>query len=161
MRIKRPDRKNSLSIIEASERDMKFTRQLGERVVEAYMRDSVISSTHVLAWTAFELLARQRPDPDFYRFLRETAYEGSVPMVEFYRAVERTLKKVRILADQNQMQLAATPSSGEVESVVEKGLRLFGSYHTKAALERRGDRLFPGDVNLLYYYRNRLWGYPL
>ena len=71
------------------------------------------------------------------------------------------MRKVRGLEEQGHIQLASTPKSGDVDAVVEHGLKLFGSYHTRPALKRRGDRLFPEDVNLLYYYRNRLWGFDL
>ena len=35
------------------------------------------------------------------------------------------------------------------------------SYHRRPAVERRGDRLFHVDRNLLLYYRNRLAGHDL
>lgn len=142
-------------------RDAQYTTELGDAVVDAFMRDSVIASTHILAWSVFEYLRRKHPDPDFYRFLRLSAYQASIPMIDIYREVEQTLKAVRAMEGQDRLKLALTPRSKDAEEVVNRALRFFGCYHTHHAVERRGDRLFPTDMNLIYYYRNRLWGYGL
>ncbi len=143
------------------DRDAQYCRELGRKVVDAFMEDSIIFSTHVLAWTVFRMLRKKHPDPDFYRFLRQSGYESSLPMVDVYRAVERNLVHLREFAQVGRFRLAKTPAGEGAEEVVDRALRLFGCYHKRPVLERRGDRLFPVDMNLLYYYRNRLWGYGL
>ena len=142
-------------------RDKEFTRQLGQKVTQAYTRDSVIFSSHVLAWTVFEKLREIHADTDFYRFLRTGAQGTSLPMVDVYRHVDLTLFNIRRMADQGKMRLSPLCADSHSEDVVGHAIKLFGSYHTRPALERKGDRLFPVDLNLLYYYRNRLWGYGL
>jgi len=122
------------------------------------MKNNVVSPTNIIAWTVFEMIRRQRPDPDFYRFLRETAYDISLPMVDVYRQTGKTLKKVKELEAQGKIKIFP---GEDAEMVVNKALKLFSCYHTKPAFERRGDRLFPVDMNLVYYYRNRLWNYGL
>jgi glycerol-3-phosphate O-acyltransferase len=142
-------------------RDAEFTRELGRKVVDSYMRDTVVFSTHLLAWTVFEKLRRLAPDADFYRFLRSGADGISLPMVEVYQDVEKTLSQVRVLADSGRIKLSESEAQDKTQAVVDRALALFGCYHTKPVVQRRGDRLFPMDMNLLYYYRNRLWGYGL
>jgi glycerol-3-phosphate O-acyltransferase len=142
-------------------RDQVFTRNLADNIVEQYKKYSVISSTHILAWTAFELARKQNPDPDFYRFLRDASVDTSFPMVEIYKELDKTLDVVKKMEAQGRLILSSTPHDGDASEVLDKALKLFSSYHTKPALERRGDRLFPEDMNLLYFYRNRLWGYGL
>ena len=140
-------------------RDAEYTRQLGRKVVKAFMRNTIISSSHLLAWTVFEILRRKNPDPDFYRFLRHSAYDASIPMVEIYREVENTRTAVKVLAERGSLRLSDGLARKSVEDLVDRGLALLGAYHTKPVLERRGDRLFPADMELVYYYRNRLWGF--
>jgi glycerol-3-phosphate O-acyltransferase len=142
-------------------RDAEFTREVGNKVVDAFQRDTVISSTNIAAWTVFEKLRRLSPDPDFYRFLRTGADGVSIPMTEVYQDVEKTLKAVRLLEQRGKLRLSESGKRADAQVVVDKALALFGSYHTKPALQRHGDRMFPKDMNLLYYYRNRLWGYGL
>ena len=146
---------------EDKKRNNEYTRELGQKIVESYKCCNVISPTHVLAWTVFELLKKRSNDADFYRFLRETSYEQSIPMIEIYKKVEEVLKKIKIIESKEGINLSGLASLSDVTEVVDKALRLFGSYHTKAACKRKGDRLFPRDMNLLYYYRNRLSGYNL
>lgn len=62
--------------------------------------------------------------------------------------------------------LGHAPRLGEelekpAESIIDDALRAFGTYHTRPAAVRRGDRVFHEDRNLLYYYSNRLRGYDL
>ncbi len=38
-------------------------------------------------------------------------------------------------------------------------IKHFSTYHQTAALTRKGDRIFPTDRSLLFYYSNRLEGY--
>ncbi len=148
-------------IISEPMRDAQYTRDLASKLTQSLATDSVISSTHVLAWTVFQKLLDIKPDPDFYRFLRQTAAEASLPMPTVYRSTDQTLSQLRNLEKLGEIKLAETPLNRSAQDVVDRALRLFGSYHFKPVLERRGDRLFVGDMNLLYYYRNRLWGYEL
>ncbi len=142
-------------------RDMQYTRELGQRVVDTFAKESVISSTHILAWTVFQHLLRDQRDPDFYRFLRQAAVDASLPMVEVYRMVKRVSGKLRNMEKAGRLKLSGGAGTGDETEIVDRALNLFDSYHIKPVLERRGDRLFVGDMNLLYYYRNRLWGYDL
>lgn len=144
-----------------ADRNAEFTRLLGARVVDAFMADTLVFSTNVLAWTVFERLRAESSDRDFYRFLRSAAYEITLPMTEVYRDVDRTLGLVRRLASEGRLRASDAVAHADAETIVAKALRLFGCYHTRPVLERHGDRLFPTDMNLLYFYRNRLWGYGL
>ena len=61
--------------------------------------------------------------------------------------------------ERNWLLLVVTLASAD--DVVTDGLRHFAIYHTRAAAERRGDRVFPTDRALLFYYQNRLEGFGL
>ncbi|RJO68501.1 MAG: hypothetical protein C4523_07675 [Myxococcales bacterium] len=148
-------------LAEDGARDAEFTRLLGEAIIDAFHRDTMIYPTHVVGWTIFENLRRRQPDPDFYRFLRQTGRDASLPMAEAYRAVDRTLAALGRLAERSRLRLAEPSKTDGAPEAIDRALKLFGCYHKRPATERRGDRLFPGDMNLLYYYRNRLWGYDL
>ena len=55
-------------------------------------------------------------------------------------------------------EFALCPPTTEV---IADALRHFGVYHSRPAAVRRGDRVFADEMNLLYYYRNRLHGYGI
>jgi glycerol-3-phosphate O-acyltransferase len=149
------------TLVEDRQRDQIYTQLLGQTIGEAFKQETVVFSTHVLAWTVFGELYRRRRDRDFYRFLRETAYEISLPMVEVYEKTAAVMAQVKKRAGQNRLQLGSALDTATPEEVVDKALRLFACYHEKPIVTRKGDRLVPGDMNLLYYYRNRLWGMGL
>ena len=64
-------------------------------------------------------------------------------------------------SNQGMIKSGETVAGGDPTAIISDALRHFGSYHTHPVLERRGDRVFPGEMNLLLYYHNRLEGYGL
>lgn len=143
------------------QRDAEYTREVGERVAEAFARDNVIQSTHVTARAIFGLLRRQNPDVELVRLLRAGAPREDVDLRSVYEETERLLSELRGLAARGGIRLGPYVQSGTAEEVVADGLRHFAIYHTTPAATRRGDRIFPTDRALLFYYSNRLEGYRL
>jgi hypothetical protein len=73
--------------------------------------------------------------------------------------VERTLAAIAELG--TRPRLGSELQQGDTLDIIADALRYFGTYHTQPAAIRRGDRVFPKDMKLLYYYGNRLRGYEL
>ncbi|MBI4575024.1 MAG: 1-acyl-sn-glycerol-3-phosphate acyltransferase [Planctomycetes bacterium] len=143
------------------QRDAEYTRELGLAVVRQFARHNVGLATHLLAYSAWRMLRARRPGVDLYRFLRTTVAEDSLPMGELARDLERLLAEVRGLEDRGEIRLDPRLPRGDPQAVADEGLRGFGTYHTRAALYRRGDRVHPAHMELVLYYRNRLAGYGL
>ncbi len=80
-------------------------------------------------------------------------------MAEVHAEVRRVLDAVRGLADGPALE--GVVSHGDVPEIVNDALKHFAIYHTHDAAERRGDRVFHHDRNLLLFYGNRLRGYDL
>jgi len=140
-------------------RDAEYTRMLGARIVEAYRRDSVALPSSVLAFAVLELLRARRPQLDIYRLLRELGPETGVSVSAVHEEVDRLLRELRLLEAAGSIRLG--PDTGDAGRVVLRGLKTFGTYHTTAVLERRGEEVVVGDPSLLFFYRNRLEGYGL
>jgi len=138
-----------------------LTRRLGSAVIDSLCRDATFLSTQLLAFTVFGLLRARSRDCDLFRFLRSARELGGVPLDDVYPALERLKLGVAELSAKGTLGADPVPLGFEPEQVVPDGLRYFGTYHTEPVLARRGDRLFPGEATLLYYYRNRLGGYGL
>ena len=142
-------------------RDAEYTRELGERLVDAYARDNVVQSTQLTAHAALLLLRHKNNTIDLMRLLRAGGKVDDLPLLELYAEVERELSELRGLMQPGGVRLAPILESGSAVDVVADGLRHFSIYHTRAALTRKGDRVFPTDRSLLFYYSNRLEGYRL
>jgi glycerol-3-phosphate O-acyltransferase len=142
-------------------RNEETTRRLGEAVIRSLCRDATFLSTQLLAFAVFGLLRARALDRDIFRFLRTARELGGVPLDDVYPARERLKLGLAELSAKGALGPAPAPLGFDPEQVVPNGLRYFGTYHAEPVLSRRGDRLFPGDLTLLYYYRNRLAGFGL
>jgi glycerol-3-phosphate O-acyltransferase len=149
------------AIVIDAQRDGEFTRQVGERLVAAYARDTVVQATHLTAHAALLLLRRANPQVDLVRLLRAGGRVDELALLDVYREIDRELVELRALAERGGIRLAPTLLTGNADDVVAEGLSHFACYHTRAALTRRGDRLMPTDRPLLFYYSNRLEGFRL
>jgi glycerol-3-phosphate O-acyltransferase len=143
------------------DRDAQYTRELGDAVARAFRQHAVLWSTHVVAFATFRLFRARNPELDLYRLLRTGGSDDSLPLADLYVLVDRALEELRVRASKGLIRLATVVERASVTDVVADALRMFGTYHTHPALVRRGDRLFSEDMNLLYYYHNRLTGLGL
>jgi glycerol-3-phosphate O-acyltransferase len=143
------------------QRDEEYTREVGERVSEAFLQDTVLQTTHVTARALFDLLRRQNPEVDLMRLLRAGGPREEMSLGEVYDVADRLLLELRAFAAAGRVRLAPLVMSGTAEDVVTSGLSHFSIYHRTPAATRRGDRVFPTDRALLFYYQNRLEGYRL
>lgn len=143
------------------DRDSEYTRELGEKIVEAYGRDTVIYSTNVTARAIFGVLRKRNPKMTLLRLLRTGGSEEDLELSAVYRETDRLLSDLRALAKEGRIRLDTLLENAAPEDVVSDGLSKFAIFHTRAAAMRRGDRIVPSDRNLLLYYQNRLEGYGL
>jgi glycerol-3-phosphate O-acyltransferase len=147
------------------QRDAEFTREVGERVTEAYARDTVVQPTHVTAHALLKLLRAQNPQTDLMRLLRGEGRVEDIELRALYAEVTRVLAELEGLAARGGVRLQPTVARAAAqrdgEDVVAEGLRHFAIYHLRRAAYRRGDRVASQDRALLFYYANRLEGYRL
>lgn len=144
-----------------SQRDTEYTREAGRAVVHSLRQDATFLSTNLLAFATFCLLRARGLDRNFFRFLRTADELGGVPLDEVYLALERLRNALQKQVEAGKLGTTPVPFGFDPQTVVADGLKYFGTYHTHEVLARRGDRLFPGDMKLLFYYHNRLTGYGL
>lgn len=147
--------------VQVPQRDRIYTEEAGKAVAAAFRADNVVLSTNLVAFTLFQMLRRRHAQMDLYRLLR-TAGDGSgVEFGVLATAVRDVTDQIRVLASAGQIQLDDAINSDAADEVVTDALRHFGTYHESLVMRRRGDRIFPEDMNLLLYYHNRLTGYGL
>ena len=144
-----------------AQRDAEYTREVGSRLVRAYLADNVVYATHLLARAMWRRLRQQNPGLDLFRLLRSGGRERDVELRVALHEIAGLLDQLRGLAADHRIRLDAVLQNGDAEAVLRDGLRHFAIYHTTPAVQRRGDRLFAVDRNLLLYYANRLDGYDL
>ncbi len=81
-------------------------------------------------------------------------------MIIFKQVVERVITHLRSLESQNKIKLAPHFDL-PIDEFLEHGMKNIGIYHTEEAITIHKDIVSSEDLNLLYFYHNRLTGYHL
>jgi glycerol-3-phosphate O-acyltransferase len=141
-------------------RDAEYTRELGERIVDAFKRDTVVMATHVVAAAAFERLRRAVGKADLFAVLRHRD-DVTVPRAELAEDVDVMLERIATLEEKGAIVMAPALKGKRGDVVVGDALRAFAGYHTQEVLAPRGNELVLRDTRLLFYYQNRLAAHGL
>jgi len=147
-------------------RDVQYTRELGEAIVDAFLRDTVVMPTHLVAWCAFQELRKgvgrgaaaneaDRGGRDIFAMLRAQD-DVLVPRAELALSVERTRDRLKDLESRGRVVLLPRLARASGREILDEALRAFSGYHTTPVLEARGDALLLVDTRLIFYYQNRL-----
>jgi glycerol-3-phosphate O-acyltransferase len=141
-------------------RDAEYTRELGERIVDSFKRDTVIMATHVVAACAFERLRRAVGKADLFAVLRHRD-DVAVSRAELAEDVDVMIARLGLLEDRGEIVTAPTLKGKRGDLAVDDALRAFAGYHTQEVLAPRGSELVLRDTRLLFYYQNRLAAHGL
>lgn len=147
------------------QRDQEYTRELGTRLVERFHRENTVLTSHLVAFALFETLRTKYADLDLYRFLRLSLDQRSLYLPDFLSAAGAIHAHLLALADRGQVYLSAELKSMQARTDariwVEDGITKLGVMHEASVVKVEEDVVWTEDMNLLYYYRNRLAGYGL
>jgi glycerol-3-phosphate O-acyltransferase len=141
-------------------RDAEYTRELGERIVDAFRRETVVMATHIVATCAFERLRRAVGKADLFAVLRHRD-DVTVPRSELAEDVDLMLDRVAAMEEVGEIVMAPSLRGKRGDAVLDDALRAFAGYHTQEVLTPRGSELVLRDTRLLFYYQNRLAAHGL
>ncbi len=144
-----------------AQRDAEYTRMLGRRVVDRYHIENHVFSSHLVAFVAFEILKKRRPELDLYGILRLPEEDRQISLAEFGGVIERVLNQLRQLVNAGRVHLAEHMTNSP-QTIIDHGVKNLGIYHAKRPLKYSGEHVLTSDnLDLLFYYHNRLVGYEL
>jgi glycerol-3-phosphate O-acyltransferase len=143
------------------QREGEYTRMLAAKIVTEYHRINRVFASHLVAFVAFEMFLKQHPKLDLFGVLRLPEEELEIPYEEFRAAFKRVRKEIYQMKDDNKIN-HATHLKGKTDLVIRRGLDNVGIFHLRrpVLLNKKGN-VVTQDLNLLYYYHNRLVGYGL
>jgi len=143
------------------QREDEYTRMLSNRIVEEFHRINKVFASHLVAFTAFEIFKKRFRKLDLYNLLRLPEEDLTIDQTEFTKVFNQLLRQVHTL--HNEGKVGISPYlTGAPEEIIEHGLNNVGMYHAKRPLIRTPEGTFTTqDLNLLFYYHNRLEGYNL
>jgi len=148
-------------LTEDLQRESEYTRMLGDEVRKRFYRENIILSSHLIAFVAFEILNKKHRRLDLYGLLRLPKEDRIIPYNQFLKVLQNVQNHLLAMESNEQVRLS-NYVMGDVEKLIQDGLQNIGIYHPKQALKRNkeGD-ITSENMNLLYFYHNRLKGYDL
>ena len=149
--------------IEANrQRESVYTRKLAEKVVENYERYYVVLTSHLVAYTAFQILRKMHPSMDLYAILRLPVDMLSIPMPLFRKTYLTILDVLKDMEAHQQIRLQDELHQLEPDEMIRNGVKYLGSFHAVWPLKfGTKDNIIARNPMLVYYYHNRLSGFHI
>jgi glycerol-3-phosphate O-acyltransferase len=143
------------------QREDQYTRMLSQKIVSEYHRINRVFASHLVAFVAFEMWQRRHPKLDLFGLLRLPEEDLQLPYEEFRATCKKVRKEIYLLKDEGKVN-NATHLKGKIDLVIRHGMENAGIFHLRRPLlfNKEGN-IITQDLNLLYYYHNRLVGYDL
>ncbi|UZD20979.1 1-acyl-sn-glycerol-3-phosphate acyltransferase [Algoriphagus halophytocola] len=143
------------------QREEEYTYMLGKRIVEEFHKINRVFNSHLVAFTAFELIKKKNKKLDLFDLLRLPEEDISIDFQEFKGACEMVLKKILELKSQGLINTAPHLSQ-PMDELMKQGIENVGMYHAKRPIvQGKSGDIGTDDMSLLYFYHNRLTGYGL
>jgi glycerol-3-phosphate O-acyltransferase len=143
------------------QREDEYTRMLSSRIVEEFHLINKVFASQLVAFTAFQILEKKFPKLDLYNLLRIPEEDQEIDYKDFKSVFENLLNKVCELKENGKVQISPN-LTGDVDGIIKLGIANVGMYHSKRAIKKtKKGKIVSEDLNLLYYYHNRLKGYNL
>lgn len=148
-------------VTEDPQREQEYNRILAKKIVNEFHRNNRVFSSHLMAFTAFRMLEKKHPTLDLYGLLRLSDEELVIPYNDFKTSVSNLRDALRAMKDAGEVGLA-DHLGRDKDELIAHGVKNLGMYHAQPPLgfNKSGD-LVIYNMNLLYYYHNRLEGYEL
>jgi len=152
-------RKNEIN--EDRQREEEYTKLLAERIVERYHAENVVLSSHLVAYSVFEMLLHENPKLDLFGILRLPPDEYVFP----FRAVEEVVEQMqeKLVEWEQQGKIRLDPEiRRSAADVVRDGVKNLGVFHAEKPLKFiKNHDIVSSNFRVLYFYHNRLENYQL
>jgi glycerol-3-phosphate O-acyltransferase len=169
--ISRDSRNNVLNIAdyfitegvikEDLQREGEYTKLLADKIVDRFHRENIVLSSHVVAFTAFNILKESNEKLDLYALLRLPPDDYVFPLDSFTAAVAAIQAILFDHEEKGRLKLSDSIRLSP-EELVQDGVKNLGVYHVRKPLlfNKKGD-LESDDFNVLFFYHNRLENFSL
>ena len=148
-------------VVADPQRDWQYTSRLAASIADAFLRDTVVFDTHVLAAALHRRLEARNPGLDVYRRLMLSLDSRRFPTPEVDAEIAHMQAALKLLRNNGRIRLGDNVANGTAAELRTSALKHFGRYHaTKAAWGREGGVVLE-DPRLALYYAHRLSEHPL
>lgn len=143
------------------QRENEYTRQLAKKIVDEFHKINRVFSSHLVAFTAFQLIRRENHKLDLFNLLRLPEEDIVLAYPEFEAECQRVLDNILQMEKEGRVHVAPHLKQ-PMDKIIDHGLVNLGMYNVKRPLVKTDNgEIVTEDLSLLYYYHNRLDGYEL
>jgi len=144
------------------QREGVYTRELANKIAKRFHTTNTVLTSHILAFTAFEIVQKENKMLDIFELLRVPEDEIQINIEELKVEIERVKLKLLDLREEGKIQVSTHIIEKDVNHIIKHGLKNLGVYHAKLPLKRKDKSIIiTQNIKLLYFYHNRLNGYKL
>ncbi len=146
---------------ENAQRESVYTKILGEKILESFMRNNLVLAPHLIAYLAFQYIAHEKKKLSIFNILSLNRKEVYIPLEEFKRVVAEAQNVLFSWEEEKVLKLDKAIHLSPEELIME-GINTVGIFHPQKTLymDKHGN-IKSEDLKLLYYYHNRMRGYDL
>lgn len=148
-------------LTEDRQREGVYTRKLAEKISEKFHTANTVLTSHLLAFTAFQMIQNDNKMLDIYELLRVPEDEISIDIDKLKVEIERVKTKILELSAEGKIQVSEHIKK-DTDHIIKHGLKNLGVYHSQLPLIKKDKHsIVSQNIRLLYFYHNRLEGYKL
>lgn len=147
--------------VEDTQRERVYTKILGDNIKKSYSTESIVLSSHLLAYGIFKYFEKIRPNDDLFTLVSLPLDSLEVDMATAKKIVDHLKTELVNMEAKGKIKLSEQihlPS----EELIDDALKNLGVYHARRPLiKSKNATLTSEDFKLLYFYHNRLDDYNI
>jgi glycerol-3-phosphate O-acyltransferase len=142
-------------------RDQQYTQILGERILKEFKENTVVLSSNLVAYVAFQIIRIRFKQFSVFEILSLPKDETTISEIEFKIVLDRIRDRLKILEKDKKIILSSDLDLPK-EELMNVGIEKVGSSHTTYVLKKNKKGVISTQsMKLLYYYHNKLSSYGL
>lgn len=148
-------------IVRDIQRDQQYTQILGERILKEFKANTVVLSSNLVAYVAFQIIRKRFSQFTIFEILSLPKDETLISVIEFKIVMDRIRDRLKVLENEKKIILSSDLEL-PTEELMDIGINKVGSSHPTYVLKKdKKGEISTQSMKLLYYYHNKLSSYGL
>ncbi len=149
------------NVVANPQRESIYTKILGTRIAECFLKDNVVLSSHLVAFIVFQYFRQLHADKEFYSFLNTPTDDLVISLKELEELVVLHLSNLKGMRDLGKLKLSDQLDNSPKEIIFDAIEKLSYFHYLKPLVLKKNDKVTSQDLRLLFFYHNRMAGYEL
>ena len=135
------------------QREAVYTKKLGAKIVEQYLKSNVIIASHLIAYLSYKYFSKSQNETDVFNLLLLNVKHVKIPIATIHSQINFIVKALK--EDYPEVLLSKVLDQ-PAEVILEEGLKYLGVYNSLKTLYVKNEMLRTESIKLLFYYHNQL-----